>query len=231
MSAKPHAITIEGDRLDAPLLVPSSVFEHAGFRAWVKSPDFSDSVRATFVDGEVLIDMSPESLESHNKVKAAVTAALFDHVRQGDLGELYADRALVTHAEARLSCEPDLLFASWNSFEQGRLRLNARAGRKDEYIELEGTPDLVVEIISDTSVRKDEVLLRNAYHRAGVAEYWLIDARAEPLRLEILHHHAEGYRPAAPLAEPQESRVLGGRWLLTRTRNRLGRFAYRLESR
>ncbi len=83
---------------------------------------------------------------------------------------------MVTHVEASLSAEPDLTCVSWSSFERERVLRTQRAGTSDDYIELLGSPDLVVEIVSDTSVRKDTVLLRKAYGRAGVEEYWLIDA-------------------------------------------------------
>ena len=227
MASAAQTLHIDGDRV----LVPASVFDHDGFRRWAKSDAFPERVRATFVAGEVLLEMSPESLESHSKVKGAITAALFDFVRERDLGELYPDGVLLTHPEAGLSCEPDLLFVTWETFEKDRVRLIERAERKAEYIEIEGTPDLVVEIVSDSSVRKDLVLLRNAYLRAGVPEYWLIDARDEVLRFEILENGGDGFRPTAAATEPQESRILRTRFSLTRSRNRLGRFAYRLETR
>jgi hypothetical protein len=56
------AVTMQ---LDAQgVRVPRTVATLAGFRAWVKSDAFpAKGVRASFVGGEVLIDMS---LESHN---------------------------------------------------------------------------------------------------------------------------------------------------------------------
>jgi Uma2 family endonuclease len=227
MDTSRQAIHIDGDRV----LVPATVFDHEGFRRWVKSGEFPEHLRAAFVDGEVLIQMSPESLETHNKVKAEVTIVIGQYVRDRDLGEVYADGALLTNSAARLSCEPDLLFVSWATSEANRVRFVPRAQQGDEYIEINGTPDLVVEIVSDSSVRKDEVLLRNAYLRAGIPEYWLIDARKDALRFEILHNHEAAFQPSATAGAPQESRVLGGRWTLDRSHNRLGRFAYRLETR
>lgn len=51
----------------------------------------------------------------------------------------------------------------------GRVRLvPAAGGRPDRFVELEGGPDLVVEIVSDASVRKDTQLLPRVYHEAGV---------------------------------------------------------------
>jgi Uma2 family endonuclease len=51
-------------------------------------------------------------------------------------------------------------------------KAGAEPGR---YIDVEGPPDLIVEIVSDTSVAKDTRRLPEAYFRAGVAEFWLAD--------------------------------------------------------
>jgi hypothetical protein len=45
------------------------------------------------------------------------------------------------------------------------------------FIEVEGAADLVVEILSDSSVGKDTRRLPEAYAKAGVGELWLVDAR------------------------------------------------------
>jgi len=218
-----QALTIE-DRVT----VPASAFTHDGYRTWVKSPDYPERIRTTYVEREVLVEMSPESAEAHSKVKAAITAALQIFVRDRDLGEVYPDGMLVTNESAGLSCEPDLTFVSWASFEEGHARLAQRVSEAD-YIEIVGSPDVVVEIVSDSSVVKDTRRLRHAYARAGVHEYWLIDARADDLRFEILENTGTEFASGGDPHAPQTSAVLGGRWALTRTRNRVGRFAYRLD--
>jgi Uma2 family endonuclease len=217
------ALSIEGDRLR----MPSYAWSHPGFRRWLRSPCFPDGVRATYVEGEVFLEMSPESIESHNKVKTAVTAAIATIVEDEDLGEVYSDRALLSHPAAGVSTEPDLMFASWRAFEAGALTLIPRAGDSD-FIELEGTVDLVVEIVSDSSVRKDLKELRGGYAAAGIPEYWIIDARGPDLRFEI-HLGSDGYQPSSE-TERQWSGVLGYAFVLRRDRNRAGRWRYRLQT-
>jgi Uma2 family endonuclease len=223
--ANPAAqLLIEGDRLRVPI----SAFDHAGFRQWVTSAEFPEGTRASFVKGEVFLEMSPEAIESHNKVKSEFTSCLVQCMHDRDLGEVYADGVLLTNIEAELSTEPDLCFASWHTLESGRLRLVEKAQRHDEYVELEGTPDLVVEIVSDSSKRKDLTVLRAAYHRAGIAEYWIVDARGESLRFEILSHTEQGYVARSPEPGLQHSGVLSLSFALERSRNRVGRYSYRL---
>lgn len=217
---------IEGDRV----LVPVAAFGHRGFRAWVTSEQYPEGIRASWIDGEVFVEMSPESIDSHNKVKAAITAALQRLADEEELGEVYADGVLYTHEEAGVSTEPDLAFATFTTLEAGRLRLRPRAGRDDEWIEIVGTPDVVLEIVSDASVRKDLIQLREAYRRAGIAEYWIVDARTDELRFDVLRLDGDVYRAAAPSGRPQPSAVFGRTFCLERRRNRVGRWAYRLAS-
>ena len=128
-----------------------------------------------------------------------------------------------------MSCEPDLTFISWASLDAGRVHLRPREHDQAEYIEIVGSPDLVVEIVSDSSVKKDTRLLRDAYARAAVGEYWLIDARGPDIRFEILSTLEGAFAATSGAGEPQASAILGGRWQLTRGRNRAGRFDYCLD--
>ena len=223
-----RSIHVEGYRDRWPPRLPRSAASHAGFRRWITSRRFPPQVRPTFVDGEIWLSMSPESLETHNKVKTEFTAALVRHVREHDLGEAYSDRSLLSNVEARVSTEPEFLFIAWATSEAGRVRLGRRKHRTEEFIEIIGTPDLVLEIVSDSSVRKDLVRLKAAYERAGVPEYWVVDARGEQISFQIMRLDGGHYAPSAASDQPQASRVLGARFALHRARNRLGRYAYTL---
>ena len=136
---------------------------------------------------------------------------------------------LFTNVTGRVSTEPDFLFVSWASSETGRVTLGRRRQRQEEFIEIIGTPDMVLEVLSDSSTSKDRVALREAYALAGIPEYWMVDARDGQISFEILTLHAGTYRPSAPADQPQTSGVLNARFSLRRERNRLGRFTYTLD--
>ena len=112
-------------------------------------------------------------------------------------GYLFSDRTRVSSPDADLSAEPDVVYLSAETIDSGRVRLVPSAsGEEDSYVELEGALDLVVEIVSDSSVAKDTKRLPISYCRAGIAEYWLVDARRERLLFRIHVRGADGYELA-----------------------------------
>jgi Uma2 family endonuclease len=98
-------------------------------------------------------------------------------------------------------------------------------------VELDGAPDLVIEVVSPGTVRKDTVRLREAYWEAGIAEYWLIDARKEPLKFDILRHTSKGYVATRKQGGWVKSAVLGHSFQLTQSADQLGRPEYTLAVR
>ena len=115
-----------------PIHVPASAATFAGFRAWATSDEFPESLRASFINQELVIDMSPEELESHNKVKSEVSAVVATLIKRLDTGEFYGDGTLVTNEAAELSTEPDATFVAWESFEANKVRLVERKDRPDQ---------------------------------------------------------------------------------------------------
>jgi Uma2 family endonuclease len=98
-------------------------------------------------------------------------------------------------------------------------------------MELDGTPDMVVEIVSPSSIRKDTQLLRELYRQGGIPEYWLVDARAEPLRIEILRHGSADYESALTPDGWSLSRVFGREFRLIRETDPLGQPQFALNAR
>jgi Uma2 family endonuclease len=224
------AATIQTIRWDIPpIRIPASALTHAGFRAWATSEDFPDSLRASFINHEIVIDMSPEELETHNKVKTRVVTTLDVLIEMLDLGELFSDRTLVSNKAAGLSTEPVATFVTWDSFESGRVRLVSRKDRPGQFMELEGIPDWVLEIVSRWTWQKDTQWLREAYYRAGVPEFWLIDAQYDEISFQILRWRRDRYVAVAPRDGWTKSSVFGRSFRLQRRKNRMGRWTYTLE--
>jgi Uma2 family endonuclease len=213
------------------LRIPTSALTWTGFRDWATSPDFPDHVRAAFIGEEIYLDMSNEEVEAHVAVKTEVYAVLGPIVRAEGLGRFYSDGLLISNEPAQVSNNPDASFCSGESLRSGRVRLVPREGKPGRYREIEGTPDWVLEVLSDSSVQKDTERLRVAYHAAGIPEYWLIDARGEEIVFTILHWRKNGYA-AAPVKDGwQRSKVFGREFHFVRRPDEFGLWEHTLEVR
>jgi Uma2 family endonuclease len=230
-SARRQTAPPEATRTASPglfLRIPADAFTLDGFRAWVKSDELPEKLRVTFLRGEIYLEMPMEALQTHNKVKGEVTRVLMNLNVELELGDFYLDGVLVSNEEAEVSNNPDATFVSWKSLDAGKVRLVPHKGEEGDYTEIEGTPDWVMEVVSTSSVKKDTVELREAYHQAGIREYWLIDARGEEVAFQILHWRKKGYA-AAPVKDGwQRSRVFGRGFRLERKKGRRGLWQYRL---
>lgn len=219
-------LTFEGE-----LLIPAEARSLQGFRHWVHSDRFPEQGRIDYLSGDLEIDMSPEDLYTHGAVKAEIAAELQQLVTRKDLGNVFVDRTRVTAPNVGLSVEPDVVVVLWDSLEAGRAREVPAAGKgPDRFIEIEGAPDLVVEILSDSSARKDRRRLPELYEAAGVRELWLVDARPDELAFEVRSLGPGGYLLQSPQAGWRLSPVLGRKIRLSKQRSRHGRWRYRLES-
>ena len=209
--------------------VPPSAYTLEGFTQWTYSEDFPERGRITFVNGRILIDMSPERYESHNKLKTALSRVLGTIVDEEDLGEFYTDGARFKNDDGNISNEPDAMFASWETLESSKLAPPPfDLVEEGKHIDLYGTPDWVCEVISNSSVKKDSQRLRQAYHKAGIPEYWLIDARGEDIDFQILVWQEGGYVEAEDQDGWRRSPVFDCQFQLTRSRNRVGNWRYEL---
>jgi Uma2 family endonuclease len=188
------------------------------FRKWTVSDRFPDRGRIDYLPGRIEVDMSPEDLFSHGAVKMELIRVLISRVKLEDRGNLFSDRTRVSCPAAGLSVEPDIVFVSHSALESGRVRLVPKAGRgKGRYIEFEGPPDLIVEVVSDSSAGKDTARLPAAYWSAGVREFWLADARNEQLVFQIHDRGETGFKPVTVDAEGfQLSAIMEARYRLDR---------------
>jgi hypothetical protein len=76
--------------------------------------------------------------------------------------------------------------------------------------------------VSDASVDKDTVRLRELYWKADVQEYWLVDARHDPPAFDILRHGARGFVAVRKRAGWLASKVLSRSFRLTQQFDPLG---------
>lgn len=203
----------------------------AAFRRWALSDDSPSRGRFDFIDSEIEVEWEPEDFFTHGTLKGELLRGISDEIGKAEGGYLFT-RARFSCPATNLSAQPDGTFVSVQSVESGRIGLMPKPGGEAwQYVELEGPPDLVVEVVSDSTVRKDTKRLPHAYFAAGVTEFWLVDGRKD--LTFVLHARGEsGYEPVAADAEGfQPSAVLGTSFRLDRTKDRLGAWQYDLVSR
>jgi Uma2 family endonuclease len=209
--------------------IPGWVIDFDSFREWTLSDVFPSDGRIDYINDEIWADMNMEELLTHNQVKLEIGAVLATLVRQQNLGMLIADRMRLIHRLAKLSCEPDLTFASWETLKTSRLAQVANAD--GQVMLLDGTPDMVMEVVSVSSIQKDTVELMAQYAAAQISEYWLVDVRKSAQRFQILALQNQVFVASDTANEWQHSAVFQKTFRLVRSTNPLGKPQFTLEYR
>jgi Uma2 family endonuclease len=179
-----------------------------------------------FYDGDLWVDPDMEQIYFHNLLKLKVGVALVPLAE--DKGIYGTDGVLLSNSNIGLSTVPDGYYVSDLAFETGRVR--EVEGKKHGCVELEGAPEMVLEIVSDSSEKKDMIDLRDQYWESGIDEYWLIDGRTDDPLFELLKRGPKGFvavrRQAGGWAK---SEVFGRTFRLVRKQSRRNRPDYTLE--
>jgi Uma2 family endonuclease len=217
-------VQFEGAAIEVPDRVRESL---AAFRVWAGDNDLPEKTRVDYYRGKVWVDMGREQVFTHGVLKTKIAAVLTDEVERRDLGFYSCNGVLVTNVLADLSGNPDGTFVSHDAMESERVTL--RDGAEEGVIEIVGTPDMVLEVVSGSSVKKDNVFLREAYWEAGIPEYWLVDARGDRLEFQILKHGAKGYTETRKVGGWVKSSVFGKSFKLTRGLDRSDNPTFKLE--
>lgn len=196
------------------LEIPAEVHTLDGFRTWRASLG-ERAPRACFVAGEVHVELSPQDWRSHLSVASDLNAQLALLARRLDVGRYFEQGGWLTNESAALSTEPDGLLVRWETFAAGEARVDG--------CELRGRADMVLEVVSRSSERKDTVRLVDAYARARVGEYWIVDARSGPPQVRVLDLSAPSPREVGPDADGFfPSRAWGGSFRLCWGHDRIG---------
>ncbi len=117
--------------------------------------------------------MVPSPNESHQRILANIFHALSHHVRQNKRGSVYFAPFDVLFSEEDI-VQPDIIFVSHE---------NKRIITRDN---IKGAPDLIVEVFSPSTFKRDIGIKKKLYARHGVREYWIIDPEHETVDVFLL---------------------------------------------
>ena len=132
--------------------------------------------RYELIGGEFFMVPSPSVI--HQRVSANLEAILRRYVMEKECGEvLYAPLDVVlSHQDV---VQPDIMFISK---ERSHIVTD---------MNIQGAPDLVVEILSPSTAERDRTIKKKLYARHGVRELWLVNAGAQVVEVYSLEEGAE----------------------------------------
>ncbi|GBD95304.1 hypothetical protein BMS3Abin06_00169 [bacterium BMS3Abin06] len=138
------------------------------YEDYLKTPE---DERYELIGGDLL--MTPAPIPKHQKISRELEFEILKLVKANDLGEVF-DAPCDVYLDDENIVQPDILFIS-------KERLNI-IGEKN----IQGAPDLVIEIISESTAYRDFVQKKRLYARFGVKEYWIVLPVEESIELYIL---------------------------------------------
>ncbi len=138
--------------------------------------------RYEIIDGELF--MIPSPTPRHQEISMNLSEIIRHFLRSNPLGKVFAAPCDVVFSQDPLQvAEPDLVFVSKSH--------SSIITEKN----IQGVPDLIVEILSPGTATTDRRVKRTLYERFGVPEYWIVDPEEETVQVFRL---ADG-RYATPL--------------------------------
>jgi len=158
------------------------------YEDYIKTPE---TERYELIEGELL--MTPSPVPKHQRISGKLEFNLRRFVTENNLGEVF-DAPCDVYLDNENVVQPDILFIS-----KDRLHI---IGEKN----IQGAPDLVIEIISENSAYRDMVQKKSLYARSGVKEYWIVIPEEELIEIYLLkeniYHLSNAYRKDQALESP-----------------------------
>lgn len=158
--------------------------------------ELEEDVKAELIDG-VMIVHSPEKIP-HEGVFGFLFTLMNLFAYATHAGRVFGSMATVHLAECR-KVKPDIAFVS----HERSFTITRDA--------IEGAPDIVVEVISESTRRYDFGEKRKVYEQAGVPEIWLLDFERQ--QFIVRHKVGRTYHSETKKQGVIRSKVLEGFWL------------------
>ncbi len=127
--------------------------------------------RYEIIDGELY--MVPAPFTYHQKISRNLFNPICDYVEDHQLGEVLYAPVDILFSKTDV-VQPDIIFIAHE---------NMHILKKEN---VQGAPDLVVEVLSPSSVKRDYEIKMKLYSRFGVKEYWIADPDAKSVHVYVL---------------------------------------------
>jgi len=155
--------------------------------------------RVELIMGKIF-KMSPAPTSQHQHLTTAISSGIFQFLKNKTCKVFSAPFDVSLPDASGINntvVQPDITVVC----DQSKIKLDG----------CHGAPDLVVEVISKSSVKKDLHEKYNVYENAGVKEYWIVNPNDRSLIIFILNDKGQ-YQPSKPLTrgDKAHSTVLPG---------------------
>lgn len=124
-----------------------------------------EDVRAELIDGELIFLEAPTFTHQELVTELLFEIKLYIHKHKGPCRVLPSPLDVQLDCDNRTMVQPDIALICQNE----------RITRKGIY----GAPDFCIEIVSDSSRKRDYGVKMQKYMNAGVREYWIVDRKRE----------------------------------------------------
>ncbi len=118
------------------------------------------------IEGELI--MSPSPLTEHQIISKNLELVIYTHVKKYNLG-LALDASIDVYLNSRNAFQPDIIFISNDNKD-----IIKKHG-------IDGSPNLVIEILSPSNSYYDTKVKKDIYEKSGVKEYLIVDPKTETI--------------------------------------------------
>ena len=132
----------------------------------LEMPD--DGRHYEILDGELIVNAAP--IPRHQVIAFNIASILRAYVRPRKTGTVFIAPIDVVFTQEWV-VEPDIIY-----IQKQRMSIVTRTN-------ISGAPDLAIEVLSDSTRKRDEITKRRAYEDFGVGEYWIVDPELESLKV------------------------------------------------
>ena len=140
---------------------------------------WGENERIEIIDGEAVMMAPPSRI--HQKISVSITSQLYNFL-EGKKCEVYPapfgvrlfEKDGDSPDDVDTMVEPDISVVC----DKNKLDKNG----------CKGAPDLVIEILSPSTVRHDQFVKLGLYQRAGVREYWIVEPETQTVQVYTLEN-------------------------------------------
>lgn len=155
---------------------------------YAQLPD--NGMRYEVIEGDLYMSPAPRTV--HQRIIAMLHGYLWEYLKQRPIGEVFFAPIDLNLPDLTSPVQPDLLFIA-----NDHLHII-----KEKFVE--GTPDLIVEVLSPGNPALDRRTKFRVYALAGVREYWIIDPETCTVEINVLRGQA--YVPLGSFGRDEQTR-------------------------